>query len=230
MRASRWVAASAAAVFVAGLVLAQFGPRFNMRGNAGFLLNNKGVQKELKLSDGQIAKVDEQSKKNREKMQEAFGDQDKMQEVFKEISAETAKFIKDELNADQQKRLKQIQRQQAGPAAFAEEDTAKELKLTDEQKSDIKKINEELGEATREAFQGAFGDQEKAREARKKVQTLEKHSMEKITKMLTPEQEKTWKELTGEPFEVRFEGGPGGFGKKGFGKKGGKKDAADKKD
>ena len=99
-------------------------------------------------------------------------------------------------------------------AAFSDEETAKELKLTDEQKDGIKKINEDMGAEIRGAFQGVdFQDQEARQAAQKKVQGIQKEAMDKITKMLTPEQKKTWKELTGEPFDLP----PGGFGKgKGF--------------
>lgn len=218
MRASKMVMAVGVAALVALPALGQFGPgRGPGGGGAGMLLGNKGVQKELKLSDEQIKKIDEFTQKNGEKMREAFqaGDREKTQEIMKEIATESQKFIKDNLNADQQKRIKQIQRQTMRAAAFNDEETAKELKLTDEQKDDIKKLNDDLGSQVRELRQGVdFQDQEKMQEIRKKSDSLQKEVMEKIAKMLTPDQKKAWKELTGEPFEVRFEGrGGGGFGK-----------------
>ena len=227
MRVSKMILVVAVAALLAMPAAAQppFG-RGGMRGGAGMLLGNPGVQKELKLNEEQTKKIQELVTKNGEKMREAFqaGDQEKTQEVMKEIAAETDKFIKATLNADQQKRLKQIQRQQMGPGAFADEETAKELKLTDEQKEDIKKINEDLGNQMREAFQGVdFQDQEARQAAQKKIQGIRKEAMEKITKMLTPDQKKAWKDMTGEPFEVQFGPGRGGFGGgKGKGKKGDK--------
>jgi hypothetical protein len=217
MRALKMVLPVVAAALLVAPALAQFGPRGGMRGGAGMLLGNPGVQKELKLTDDQLKKVEEQVRKNGEKAREAFqsGDREKAQEVFKEIATETDKFIKDTLNADQQKRLKQIQRQQAGPGAFTDEETAKELKLNGEQKDDIKKVNADLQSQTQELFQGIDRqDREKMQEAFKKSQGMRKEALEKITKMLTPDQKKAWKELTGEPFEVQFgPGGRGGFGK-----------------
>jgi Spy/CpxP family protein refolding chaperone len=216
-----------AGAFLTALALAQFGPRGG--GGAGMLLRNSGVQKELKLTDEQTTKVKEFLEKTGAKMREAFqaGDQEKTREVMKEIAQETEKFVKDTLKEDQVKRLKQIEHQIAGPRAFGEEDVAKALKLTDEQKDDIKKINEELGAAAQEAFQGAFGDREKMAEARKKMENLNKEAMTKITKMLTPDQKKAWKEVTGEPFDFKPEGfGPGG----GFGKGKGRKGDKDKKE
>jgi Spy/CpxP family protein refolding chaperone len=213
------------AVTVAALAVAQFGPG-GRGGGAGMLLGNSGVQKELKLTDEQQTKVKEFLEKTFAKMGEAFearkgGDQEKAEQITKAVAQDTEKFIKDTLKEDQIKRLKQIQHQVAGPGAFTDEEVANALKLTDEQKEDIKKLNEELGAARKEAFQGAFGDREKMAEARKKMENMNKEAMTKITKMLTPEQKKAWKEVTGEPFDFKPEGfGPGGgFGKGGKGRK-----------
>jgi Spy/CpxP family protein refolding chaperone len=216
MRALRLVLPLVMAVLVAVPVLSQFGPGRGGGGGPGGLIARKEVQKELKLTDDQIKKVDAHTEKNREKMQELFqaGDKEKFKDAMKEIATDTEKFIEKTLNADQQKRLKQIQRQQMGPNAFSDEETAKELKLNDEQKDGIKKITEDLGSQSKEAFTGVdFQDQEAMKDARKKVQGLRKEATEKITKMLTPEQKKTWKELTGEQFDLP----PGGFGKGGKG-------------
>jgi hypothetical protein len=220
MRALRLILPIVMAVLVAVPVLSQFGPGRGGFGGPGALLARKEVHKELKLTDEQIKKVDAHTQKNREKMQELFqaGDKEKAQEGMKEIATETEKFIKETLNADQQKRLKQIQRQQMRAAAFTDEETAKELKLTDEQKDGIKKINEDMRAEMRDAFQGVdFQDQEARQAAQKKVQGIQKEAMDKVTKMLTPEQKKTWKELTGDPFDLP-PGGGFGKGKGGFGK------------
>ena len=50
-------------------------------------------------------------------------------------------------------------------------------------------------------FQGG-GDRE---ENAKKFAEMRKDTMEKITGVLTADQKKTWKEMTGEPFDVQFQ-------------------------
>ena len=77
------------------------------------------------------------------------------------------------------------------------------LKLTDEQKGKIKDINEESGKKMRELFQGGFGE-----ETQKKLADLRKDSMEKASGVLTADQKKSWQEMTGKPFEVKFERRP----------------------
>lgn len=54
----------------------------------------------------------------------------------------------------------------------------------------------------REAFQGLQSDREGGM---KKMVELRKQATEKAVGVLTDEQKKTWKEMTGEPFEVVYE-------------------------
>jgi len=113
------------------------------------------------------------------------------------------------LKPEQSRRLKQISIQQRGSQAFNEEDVQTTLKLTDDQKDKIKTLNEDAGKEMREIFQNAQGN---FREAGEKAGAVRKETMEKVLALLTDEQKKSWKEMTGEPFEVRFEGPRGGFG------------------
>src|SRR5262249_1275654 len=146
--------------------VAQFGRGGFGFGGPGGLLRTPAVQKELKITEEQLKKYEAFNKSNEQKFQEARdaglgGDREKAQEIFKEISAATDKFVKDTLNADQQKRLKQLQRQQMGPNAFSDEENAKVLKLTDEQKEGIKKVVDDLQVQSKEAFTGVdFQDPE----------------------------------------------------------------------
>jgi hypothetical protein len=186
----------------------QFGG-FGMGGGA-MLLMNPDVQKELKLSEEQITKSKEVTQSVREKFKDDFAklkdtpqDQrrEKFQELSKSISAATEKGLKDVLNADQQKRLKQLEIQARGAAAFNEADVQNSLKLTDEQKEKIKTINEDIGKEMRETFKGA---KDNPQEAFTKIGTLRKDGLEKVVATLNADQKKAWKEMTGEPFEFKF--------------------------
>ncbi len=123
-------------------------------------------------------------------------------EIGHKISEETYKAMGDLLKADQVKRLKQIELQQRG---LADPGTQKALKLSDEQKEKIKKIGEDTREKAREVFKDAQGDFKAAAE---KMATLTKEAREKQANLLTDDQKKQWKEMTGEPFEVKFEPRP----------------------
>jgi Spy/CpxP family protein refolding chaperone len=211
-------------LILAGLVASSafgqppFGGRGGGFGGPGMLLQNTGVQKELKLTDDQIQKIKDVTQKIQDKHKDDFAalakvDQqerrEKFQELFKTIGEETEKSLADILKPEQSKRLKQIGLQQRGSQAFNDEEVQKTLKMTDDQKDKIKTLNEDAGKEMREIFQNAQGN---FREAGEKAAALRKETMEKVMALLTDEQKKAWKDMTGEPFEVRFEGTRGGFG------------------
>lgn len=170
-------------------------------GGVTFLLGQKSVQEELKLSDEQTKQVKELMDKQRESFQ---GLRDlsqeerrtKMQELNKANNEAVAKILKPE----QLKRVRQIALQRQGAAAVSNEEVAKELKITDEQKEKIREIQMKAGEEMR----GLGFDEE----ARKKRQEAMKTMNEKITGVLTAEQKEKLKKMQGEPFkgEIQFGG------------------------
>src|SRR5262249_16738353 len=129
---------------------------FGLGGQRGtpFLLANKSVQEELKMTLEQVGKYEKVSRdlveKNKAKMEELFksGDKEKMAEAFKTIQEDANKaadaFVADNLKPEQVKRLKQIELQQSGARAFAREDVRKSLNLTDKQDEQIKSLADEV--------------------------------------------------------------------------------------
>jgi Spy/CpxP family protein refolding chaperone len=198
-------------VLVADLAGAQQpGRGFPGGGGVAALLANPDVAKELKLTEDQVTKVKEVGQKVREKFKDSFGQlkdtpqeerQKKFQEIAKGMADETNKALSGVLNSDQTKRLKQLELQMQGSRAFSDADVQKSLGLTDEQKEKIKTISDDAGKAMRELFQGG-----NFQEAAQKMQTLRKDTMEKVTAVLTDAQKKSWKDMTGEPFEFKFQG------------------------
>lgn len=180
-------------------------------GGPAQLLNNKSVQTELKMTDEQITKAKDLAKEINDKHKDDFAaaraieDREergqKMQALNKTVTEEVMKGLPDVLNPDQVKRFKQITLQTQGVRAFSDETVQKELKLTDDQKDKIKTINDDMRQEMQSVFSGGGDPQEN----RKKMQTLQKETMEKVSAVLTDDQKKTWKEMTGEPFEVKFE-------------------------
>jgi Spy/CpxP family protein refolding chaperone len=209
------------AVLVCGVIAlactatqAQFGIGMRGFGGAAMLLTNKGVQDELKLTKEQTEKLSEMQQKMFGKMQDLFGKlqdvkpeerAEKAQALFKEASAEAEKEIKAILKPEQMKRLKQIEMQQAGVQNFANEEVLKAVKLTDAQKDKIKIIVNDLNKQTQEAFKAAGRDPAKVAEVRKKMESLRKDADDKVSAILNAEQKKAYKEMLGEPFELKFE-------------------------
>jgi membrane protein involved in colicin uptake len=190
---------------------------FGGGGSSAFLLMNSGVQKELKLSDEQLEKAKKFGEEMRTKMGEQFrGLQDlqgeertkKREELTKKLAEESEKALKDILKPEQIKRLHQISLQQRGMNAFTDEKVQTALKLSDEQKGKLKELADETRKAQGEIRQSAQGNRE---EAAKKSAELRKSSMDKALGVLSDDQKKSWKDLTGEAFEVKFER-PAGVG------------------
>jgi Spy/CpxP family protein refolding chaperone len=202
MRIRNLMSVLAAGLLLAGSAAAQPPGGFGGRGFGGFggglagmIGQNKQLQDELKVSKEQadkladaLAKVRDDLKDDLAKLRDRNTSDESRTEVTKKLADANAKAVAGVLNADQVKRLHQIENQQAGVGMFAKEDVKTALKLTDDQNDKIKEIREDL---------------------------------QSVVKVLNDEQKTTLKDLTGEPFELRFgfggAGGPGGFGAGGFG-------------
>jgi hypothetical protein len=118
------------------------------------------------------------------------------------------------LTPQQSNRLRQIARQVRGAEAFSDPDVVEALRLTREQRDQVRRIQQRVPEGRFES-----GDWE---DRARKEEELEKSRVQDILGLLTPEQLETWNGLTGESFtgktmKYRFfirrgPGGPPGFG------------------
>jgi hypothetical protein len=94
-----------------------------------------------------------------------------------------------------------------GVRAFSDKDVQTALKVTDEQKEQIKSITDEYNKERAELMRSAFTPGEQpSEEDRKKMQeksaALRKDAEDKIAAKLQDEQKKAWKDLIGEKFDV----------------------------
>jgi len=204
---SKVVLAVGVAAFVGGPLWAQ-GFRGGGFGGA-MLLQNQSVQKELKLTDDQKKKLATINKEFREKHKDDYAklfnqdtDPKERGELSDKLNHEQMELVKPVLTDDQHKRFHQIQLQVRGAGAFSDPKVQKALKLTDDQKDKIKTIEDDARQEMRDIFQNAAGDREAAG---KKFASLRKETMEKASNVLTDEQKKTWKDMTGKPFEIKME-------------------------
>jgi hypothetical protein len=180
-------------------------------GGGAMLLMNSGVQKELKATEEQVSKLNELARESFERQRERMQGlrdlppeerREKVQAEMRAAREEIRKRLAGILNADQVKRFEQIQTQQSGAAALLESQVAEKLKLSDEQKATVREINDQLGASMREIFPDFQSDREGAM---KRMAEARKQAIEKAVAAMNDAQKAAWKELTGEPFEVRFE-------------------------
>jgi len=224
---SRLVLTVSLAIALAGSASAQRQPGGQGRGfgggGIGFLISNEAVQKELKMEKEQVDKANETVKTIRDKHADEFTKlrdlaaeerRTKMTELTKTVNDETLKAVGEVLKPEQMTRLKQIELQRAGFAAYSRADVQTALKLNDEQKEKVKTITEEGNKAIRELMpmvtpgaggrpaRGAGGAGGAGGPNAEKITALRKETTEKIVAVLTDDQKKSWKEMTGESFTM----------------------------
>lgn len=182
-----------------------FGGFGGFGGDAIYLLGQKSVQEELKLTDEQIKKGKELSDRRSEAFQ---GLRDlsreerrtKMQEIRKANNKALAEILKPE----QLKRVKQIALQQRAGFGLGfvvnDEEISSALKITDEQKEKIRDIQRKGFEELRDVGRDDEG--------RKKRQEVMKATNEKVEGVLTAEQKTKLKELKGATFTGKIERPP----------------------
>jgi Spy/CpxP family protein refolding chaperone len=161
-----------------------------------FLLQQKDVQKELKLTSEQIAKVKQgfdKQKQEAQALRELQGDA--RQERVRELMRADRKTMHEILQPDQQKRLSQIMLQEQGAPAFAHPRVARELNISDDQEQKIEDILDTASRKMRSVYRNGQADT-----GRQQAEDLDKQTTTSILDVLTPEQKMKWKQMVGTPF------------------------------
>lgn len=178
------------------------------------LLANDGVKKEIKLTDEQDKQIRQIVGEVKEKYQPEFrkaqGDRQKQLSLLADSTRETRerlnKALPDILKPDQMKRLNQIQVQVNGIASFKRPEVQQQLKLTDEQKAEIRRIGNGLKRDLAVVIKDtSSAPLRKLPGALRKIKELKNEATDKAVGKLTGEQKKTWHEMTGEKFDFQLQ-------------------------
>jgi hypothetical protein len=165
-----------------------------------YLLCQPGVLDDLRLSDGQRPNVKEFCARVGKEWMESLGEVGRVSPAERGRRAvERARAYEAEVNRlltpAQQVRLRQIGLQAEGPGAFREPEVVAELKLTAEQREQVRTIEEEA----------LFGWMRGARPAAPgEPGTRDRTANERIRAVLTDEQVRRWRALTGEALKSRI--------------------------
>jgi predicted Ser/Thr protein kinase len=187
------------------------------------LLNDQGVQKEIQLTPEQVVKVNhvgwKLEEEDRQRLEELsdLGKEAKdaaFQEYLTESREETFRALADVLKPEQLERYKQIDLQWLGFSAFLIPHVQATLRLNQEQKVKIKAIEDEFRrEIPNQLLKGAMnfmvGLLKIALLGPSQVMPMQSAlSMELMNKIavevLEGEQKHVWKNIIGEPFEIRL--------------------------
>lgn len=198
-RFTTWAMALAAVALLASPAWAQ---RQGGRGGFGgqsavsLLATQESVQKEIKATEADIKKAQDVQAKARDALQGLQGPerQAKQAELDKELYAA--------LKPDQAKRLRQVVLQLQRVQAFSDAEVVKALSITPEQTTKIQGIAQAQQAQMQEIFQGA---RDNPQGAQQKMQELQKETFTKAAAVLTPDQQKKWKELVGEEFKGQIQ-------------------------
>ncbi len=169
---------------------------------SAILLTNKKVQKELNLTETQIAETAEPAQKldraiaslalNREYRAQP----EKMQAMMAEVKAEE-KEILGRLNRQQQQRLQQLFYQRLGLRLFQNVDVQKTLQLTNDQQQGIQKTLESLGNNMKAMIATSASDPSSMVKQSKR---LTAEAREAINQLLTEKQREQVAQMKGKPF------------------------------
>ncbi len=183
------------------------------------LLGREQVQKELKLTDEETAKVKEVVEKLRGEMREQFQaleqveNRDERRAKLTQFSDELDEKLRDQLrdvvSREKMMRLYQI-RMQYRPAvdSLTSRFLADRLKLTDEQKTKLEEIKKDMQAKQSELFAKMREASENNRsELFQQMRDLSTESDAKALGVLTDEQKKSFEEMKGEKFELQMERG-----------------------
>jgi Spy/CpxP family protein refolding chaperone len=160
------------------------------------------VEQELKLTDEQKEKVVEMNEQlNEDRMtlfQGSGGDRAKIREGVAKLYAEATEKFDKELDDAQRQRSYELYVQLNGPIVMQNDAVAEQLKLTNNQKEDIRQALDD----SRDAFMNAGLRDMEEEERRKKVDELLQTRDAKLLTILTDEQRAEFDKMKGEELKV----------------------------
>jgi len=191
------------------------------------LASAKPIQEELKLGEDELYFVKQLAEVLRADSSELFKGidfrslpEDERRTKFEELGKKRSSLVKEAekdlaefLSEAQSKRLDEIALQIMGLRALANEEVAKKLKMTSEQKKGVEDARKSADDDRRKMFEEmrAGGGFEGIRE---KMEAARKKSDEKLLAVLSDDQKKQFADMKGKPFDVDprslFGGGRGG--------------------
>ena len=195
------------------------------------LASAKPIQEELKLGEDELFFVAQLNEDFRTDSRELYSGIDwrslseeerktKFEEVGKKRTAlvkESEKGLAELLTESQSKRLDEIALQLMGVRALSNDDVAKKLKLTSEQKKGVEDAFKTTDDDRRKMFEelrSGGGGRSGLEAMREKFDEARKKGDAKVIAVLTADQKKQFDEMKGKPFEVDrralLSGGRGG--------------------
>jgi len=169
------------------------------------LLRQKSVQDDLKIAPEQGKKIHEFANKQWKKVQAMKeSGKDERDRRFEEMAKDNERFIQDNLKPEQRKRLQQIAMHVAGLLWVLRSDVARELSLTDSQKSKLREAHREAHKEAMETLRSTGGSEIKDA----KFRAVRMANRKRLMSVLNDEQKAKWRQMAGPPFRGELHFGP----------------------
>lgn len=187
---------------------------------AWMLLARTDVQEDLKLTDDQKTKLDTMRDEMMASMRERFqrgggggngggGGERPSREVMQKQRVAMEKEVNDKLaailTADQIKRVKEISVQMAGSSSVYREEIAKELAITEAQKTKLDELQTTMNRANRSLFEKVRNQEIDMESAQASMKKNSDALNAEIDKVLTSAQKDKLKAMGGSPFTRKDE-------------------------
>jgi len=167
------------------------------------------VTKSLNLNDKQVGQLRDLDTTIQGRMRDDYGklgdipEKDRFsrtQDLNRTYMNDWNKGARDIFNEDQAKRYGQLQLQYGGFGSLSDPDIQKRLNLTEEQQKDLRgQIDWSVQQ------QGQYNSPDLDADKRTKLyEDYRKAYQERWNKYLTPEQQKSWKSMSGDPYEFKL--------------------------
>jgi hypothetical protein len=164
------------------------------------LLRQKSVRDALKLTDEESKKIRDHNDRQWKKAKEIHKLPREQREArYEALTRENEQFLDQVLEPAERKRLEEISLQVAGLLMATSPKVAAQLNLSDTQKQELKRHQEEARRDLSRALEARQPD-----ERDRKMEELHKTCRIHLNDVLTDEQEAKWKKMTGEKFEGKF--------------------------
>jgi hypothetical protein len=195
------------------------------------MLLNEMLQWELKLTDEQIDKLEDTESTVKQRHQEEADRLTRLRReavdaslaLSRKMEREQREVMRNILTPVQRDRVRQVEIQLAGPAAFFDPDVQRALRLTGEQTEAMQKVlseaNNSYMEESRRALRAAapaaapFPAPGGGAAREKRLKELSQRAIQKLEAQLTAEQKKQWARLVGGPCAAVEKWNRGAFGR-----------------
>jgi hypothetical protein len=172
------------------------------------LFRNPEVSRALNINQNQLQQLNQANQQLQDRFRNDFSrlpDNEaaramRMQELTRNFNNEFARSAGTILSADQLNRYRQIELQSQGLGAFGDPQVQRSLNLNSPQRDHLQNLQQQ--------YQRQFDDirqlaQDNPQAAEQRFNRLRSQMATQINGILTPEQQRAWSQMTGDPFMLR---------------------------